>query len=184
MKKNAVKPSVKAGTRLPRRKADALIIQYTKLARSIASSAYRRLPNHDFGDILGAAMLGLTDAARRFDPSKGVPFECYARTRISGSIIDAHRSLHKVGYVNEFPPDPVVEADVYTADLEAFQLRKAITPHLKILSDFEQQLVSLRYVHSLTLREIAAHLDVSECHISQVHRAILNKLRPRLAGIN
>jgi len=37
--------------------------------------------------------LGLIDAVRRYDPSKGIPFPAYARYRIRGSILDSLRAL-------------------------------------------------------------------------------------------
>jgi RNA polymerase sigma factor for flagellar operon FliA len=40
-----------------------------------------------------AAMLGLLQAFDGFDPSKGVPFETYARIRVRGAVQDELRSL-------------------------------------------------------------------------------------------
>jgi RNA polymerase sigma factor FliA len=37
-------------------------------------------------------MLGLTQANRAYDDAKGVPFEVYARTRVTGAILDDLRS--------------------------------------------------------------------------------------------
>jgi RNA polymerase sigma factor FliA len=39
---------------------------------------------------------GLLDAARRFDPERGVPFRGYASFRVRGSIIDGVRSLTRL----------------------------------------------------------------------------------------
>lgn len=59
---------------------------------AVASYAYR-LPGYvDLDDLTGAAILGLVEAARRFDPSRGVPFEPWALQRIRGAILDAARS--------------------------------------------------------------------------------------------
>jgi RNA polymerase sigma factor (sigma-70 family) len=165
--------------RLSRKRQDALIEAHLPLAKSIATAAFRRLPNHPFEDILGAARLGLVDAARRFLPAKKVPFEAYARTRISGSIIDAHRKLHKTQYVNEFPPEPVDDGLWFQKPLENHMLRKAMQPALKLLDPFELRIVQLRYGQDMTLSAIAGELDVSECHVSQVHKRVLGILRSR-----
>lgn len=169
--------------RLPRAKQDALIEKYLPLARSIATAAFRRLPNHRFEDILGAAHLGLVDAARRFLPGKNVPFECYARTRIGGSIIDAHRALHKTAYVNEFPPDPVDDGAWFQEPVANDMLRRGMSVLLKTLPHFELRIIQLRYGHDMTLREIAAELGVSECHVSQTHRLLLRSLQGRAASL-
>ncbi|NTV14059.1 MAG: FliA/WhiG family RNA polymerase sigma factor [Desulfobulbaceae bacterium] len=44
-------------------------------------------------DISSAATLGLIDAARRFDPGKGVLFKTFAEQRIRGAIIDEARKM-------------------------------------------------------------------------------------------
>lgn len=167
--------------RLSRKKQDELIEKYLPLAKQIARSAFHRLPNHRYEDILGAAHLGLVDAARRFLPGKKVPFECYARTRITGSIIDSHRALHKTQYVNEFPPDPVDDGGWFTKPVADDMLRKAMATVLTTLDPFERSLIELRYWEDLTLREIAARLDVSECHVSHTHRRLLSSLSIRVA---
>lgn len=163
---------------------ERLIQQYLPLARSLAYSAYKRLPNHPYEDILSAGYLGLVDAARRFAPSLGVPFECYARTRISGSIIDAHRALHRTQYVNEFPPEPITDGTEFERPAAEGMLARSIQPLLKLLNDFELQIIQLRYYSGdMTLKQIAEKLGVSECHVSTTHREVLNKLRPRLEAM-
>ncbi len=47
----------------------------------------------ELDDLLSYARAGLLDAARRFDPQRGVPFRAYATLRVRGSIIDGIRSL-------------------------------------------------------------------------------------------
>src|SRR5690606_27303369 len=39
---------------------------------------------------------GLLDAARRFDPTRGVPFRAYANFRVKGAIIDGVRAMSRV----------------------------------------------------------------------------------------
>jgi RNA polymerase sigma factor for flagellar operon FliA len=45
----------------------------------------------EFDDLVAYGRIGLLDAADRFDPTKGVPFEAFARRRIQGAIIDGIR---------------------------------------------------------------------------------------------
>jgi len=50
-------------------------------------------PHHvDRGELRRAGALGLVEAARRWDPARGVPFEGYAVVRIRGAILDAARA--------------------------------------------------------------------------------------------
>jgi len=56
--------------------------------RMAAQMAMRvpRFVNRD--DLVSAGMLGLAQAAKSWDPERGVPFEKYARIRVRGAIVD------------------------------------------------------------------------------------------------
>jgi RNA polymerase sigma factor for flagellar operon FliA len=58
------------------------------LARRMAAS----MPNSiDIGDLVQDGMIGLIDAAHRFDESRGIKFETFAERRVRGAMIDALR---------------------------------------------------------------------------------------------
>src|SRR3972149_11940677 len=58
------------------------------LARRMAAS----MPNSiDIGDLVQDGVLGLIDAANRFDESRNIKFETFAERRVRGAIIDALR---------------------------------------------------------------------------------------------
>jgi RNA polymerase sigma factor FliA len=79
-----------AAARNPER--DRLIAEHIDMARRIALKAARRLPerlSHD--DIIAAAMVGLTEAADRFNPTRGEPFVAFAEKRIRGAVLDELR---------------------------------------------------------------------------------------------
>src|SRR5882672_4774245 len=58
------------------------------LARRMASS----MPNSiDIGDLVQDGVLGLIDAAHRFDEERGIKFETFAERRVRGAMIDALR---------------------------------------------------------------------------------------------
>jgi RNA polymerase sigma factor for flagellar operon FliA len=51
-------------------------------------------PRHvDRQELARAGALGLVEAAQRFDPSRGVPFDRFAARRIRGAILDAVRAV-------------------------------------------------------------------------------------------
>src|SRR5438034_9963279 len=50
------------------------------------------MPNSiDLGDLVQDGMLGLIDAAHRFDEDRGIKFETFAERRVRGAMIDALR---------------------------------------------------------------------------------------------
>src|SRR3954452_17859273 len=58
------------------------------LARRMAAT----MPNSiDIGDLVQDGMIGLIDAAHRFDESRGIKFETFAERRVRGAMIDALR---------------------------------------------------------------------------------------------
>jgi len=71
---------------------DRLIAEHIDMARRIALKAARRLPErmtHD--DVIAAAMVGLTEAADRYDSTRGEPFVAFAEKRIRGAVLDELR---------------------------------------------------------------------------------------------
>jgi RNA polymerase sigma factor for flagellar operon FliA len=58
------------------------------LVRRAVAELSARMPRHAArDDLVSAGMAGLAQAARMFDPSRGVPFDRYAATRIRGAQI-------------------------------------------------------------------------------------------------
>jgi RNA polymerase sigma factor for flagellar operon FliA len=59
-----------------------------QLARRVAATMPHSI---DIGDLVQDGVIGLIDAARRFDESRGIKFETFAERRIRGAMIDALR---------------------------------------------------------------------------------------------
>src|SRR5207237_8171556 len=69
------------------------ILAHTALAKGIALRLAGRVPKSvEMDDLVAAAMVGLIDAADRYDQSRGIPFEAYSRRRIQGAVLDALRA--------------------------------------------------------------------------------------------
>ena len=85
-------PSESAGSCVPPNAATAVsreqvVTSYLGLVRSVASR-YRDL-GLPFDDLVQEGSLGLLEAIDRFDPSRGTPFDGYARFRIRRAIRNA-----------------------------------------------------------------------------------------------
>ena len=71
---------------------ESLLLEMLPLVRRIALGIHRRLPAHvDVDDLIGNGTLGLVEAINKFDPSKEVKLETYARHRVRGAILDGLR---------------------------------------------------------------------------------------------
>jgi RNA polymerase sigma factor FliA len=73
---------------------DALVMAHVDLVRSMASRLGRRLPSQvELSELVSVGVLGLIEAANRYQPTLGVPFDAFARRRIHGAMLDALRGL-------------------------------------------------------------------------------------------
>ncbi len=73
---------------------DRLVLQHLPLVRSIAVRVYENLPVHvDLDDLIHAGVMGLFDAALKYNGDKQVSFRGYAKHRIKGAILDSLRDM-------------------------------------------------------------------------------------------
>lgn len=70
-----------------------LLMQYAPLVRRLALQLIAKLPaSVDLDDLIQAGMLGLLDAAKRYQDDLGAKFETYASQRIRGAMLDELRA--------------------------------------------------------------------------------------------
>ena len=70
------------------------LMQHIGLVKRVALHLKTRLPNFmELNELIQVGTIGLIEAAKSFDDSKGVEFEVFARTRIRGAILDQVRKL-------------------------------------------------------------------------------------------
>ncbi|PCH58217.1 MAG: RNA polymerase sigma factor FliA [SAR86 cluster bacterium] len=82
---------------------DDIVERYAPLVKRIAHHLLLRMPaSVQVDDLIQSGMIGLMEAARKYDISKGASFETYAGIRIRGSMLDevrkgdwAPRSVHR-----------------------------------------------------------------------------------------
>jgi RNA polymerase sigma factor FliA len=73
---------------------DRLVLEHLPLVRAIAVRVYENLPVHlDLDDLVHAGIMGLFDAATKYDDNKQVTFKGYAKHRIKGAILDSLREM-------------------------------------------------------------------------------------------
>ncbi len=73
---------------------DKLVMEHVGLVKALANRLAHRLPSQvEVSELISVGVLGLIDAAGRFKPSLGVPFDAFARRRIQGAMLDMLRDL-------------------------------------------------------------------------------------------
>ena len=119
------------------------IEQYLPLVEQVVVQVAVNFPRHvDRAELVRAGVLGLVEAAHRYDDSRGVPFDRFAALRIRGAILDAVRQA-------DWAPRSVraMSRRVDSAETELAN-RLARTPTIEELADAvgtsRQDLLALR----------------------------------------
>jgi len=72
---------------------DAKMREFAPLVRRMARHLHSKLPpSVEIDDIIQAGMIGLMDAASRFDEAQGIQFGAYATQRVRGAMLDELRA--------------------------------------------------------------------------------------------
>src|SRR5579863_9449006 len=86
--------SARKKSKVQRSLRDRIVLDHLPLVKAIAVRVHENLPVHvDLDDLIHAGILGLFDAANKFNPEKQVVFSSYAKHRIKGAILDSLRQL-------------------------------------------------------------------------------------------
>jgi len=71
-----------------------LVLDHIGLVKGLALRMARRVPAQvEVSELMSVGMVGLIDAAGRFQASLGVPFDAFARRRVHGAMLDWLRNL-------------------------------------------------------------------------------------------
>jgi len=80
---------------VPRMHPEDLIFAHQGLVRAIARGIHRSFPSYiELDDLIGYGQLGLAQAARDFDPDRGIQFSTFAYYRIRGAILDGANQMN------------------------------------------------------------------------------------------
>ena len=71
----------------------ALVTHGVDVVPKVVASLSAHFPSHvERAELVRAGMVGLVEAAHRFDATRGIPFERFAASRIRGAVLDAVRA--------------------------------------------------------------------------------------------
>jgi RNA polymerase sigma factor for flagellar operon FliA len=74
--------------------SEALVMAHLGMVKRVALHLKVRLPPFmELDELMQVGMIGLLEAARAFDPTKGIEFESFALSRVRGAILDEVRQL-------------------------------------------------------------------------------------------
>ena len=137
-------------------------------------------------------MMGLVEAAERFEPGRGHAFASFARPRVRGAILDGLGQLGPRGRLpGKRAPLPLQPEHERLAgdrpgpeqELSRRRLQWALRLALDNLPQRARLVVEQRYFEHRTLVDIGLELGVSKSRASRLHAAALRKLRVELAAV-
>jgi len=74
--------------------SEALVMAHLGMVKRVALHLKVRIPPFmELDELMQVGMIGLLEAARAFDPTKGIEFESFALSRVRGAILDEVRQL-------------------------------------------------------------------------------------------
>ena len=169
-----------------------LIETHLDLSRKAAAMVYPRVKEHlQFDELVALANIGLTEAASRYDPTKGASFSTFAWYRVHGAIIDGIRrstNLPKRVWAKLVALRAASEYLEHRADRDAGAAQKGVAPASggDALAAIKEAMSAIRtmYVTSLeTLQEekgfdpggetpeLAEHIDTTRLGV-RIRKAI------------
>jgi RNA polymerase sigma factor for flagellar operon FliA len=138
---------------------DQLVMQHVPLVKTLAQRLAQRLPSQvEVNDLISVGVIGLIDAAGRYKPTLGVPFDAFARRRVQGAMLDSLRDL-------DWAPRSLrrLRRDVDTAigtlrrRLGREPEEKEIADELSLsMADYEKSMEQLRTLDVGTIRSLDA----------------------------
>jgi RNA polymerase sigma factor for flagellar operon FliA len=175
-----------------------LVRDHLDLVGRTVAKVSARYPRHvDREELWNAGALGLVEAARRFNPDAGIPFERYAAIRIRGAIIDstrtrdwASRSVRRRYRDMEETSESLRDADGHEPDRQT--LAKALGVTMEELNKTQAQSAASMLLYldhqrpedNVSLRDTIVDHDLStqpEAALEQ--REMLGTLRNSVEGL-
>lgn len=176
-------------TPLPKAVRNAMVEENMGLAYFYARKF--QASHMEYEDLVQEGMIGLMDAAERFDPDRGVKFATYAMWHIRKTIMEAIRSRNDIvrtprrhelkSCVTLENAEQMVDSEPAASDLlEAEEEHDAIHHCIRRLPAREAIVIRLRHginTEKLTLKKVGHILGVSPERVRQIQNDAEENLR-------
>ena len=169
----AIIDSLASGELRPVGSSNMLSSDHIAIANSIARRLARRygtlLPKDD---IDGFALLGLCEAANRYNPACDGPFLPFATRRIKGAVLDELRRLdvpeELVAARDDVTPIDTVISEAPSAEvvIDDRIVLGLLDSARRLLSSADAELIALRFEQDMSIAAIARKLNTTESRVS------------------
>ena len=153
-----------------------VLLQYMGLVKKTALFLRARLPEYmELNDMVQLGMLGLMEAYKSFDESRGVNFEVFAKIRVRGAIIDEARKLSKITRKAIETKKSHEEARLLLQNtLERNPSNREVADHLNLsIEEFEHQRT---HANSFNFQELEPLIENQEFDIADQDSNVLETM--------
>lgn len=140
-------------------------------------------------DLVQEGMVGLMEAAERFDPAMQVAFSLYAVHRVRGRMLDFLKKMNQEIPCDGSEPDMQSAWAGMTAPDLAFEtadrslLHSEVDRAMRRLPEKEQDILRHVFIQERTAAETADQLDVSTAYVYRLEKRGIRRLRGMLSKL-
>jgi RNA polymerase sigma factor (sigma-70 family) len=137
-----------------------------------------------FDDLQQEGLMGMMEAAERFDEKRGAKFSTYATYFIKGKVLEYLRKEKKLNIADidlseneniEFNPASVYEESTAEARVNGKDKMRGAIP--ESFPDIEKRVLAMFFLQEKTLKEIAVELDITREKVRQVKQKGVRRLK-------
>ncbi|MGN1029745.1 MAG: sigma-70 family RNA polymerase sigma factor [Bacilli bacterium] len=167
------------------------------LAKAIAFNFYKILKSkYTYEEIESTAYLGLIEAAKKFDESKGFKFSTYATHHVVGRIKRMYRDdkwynlkrgvKHDMKSLN-FVIDPEHNTEMQDILKDEINIEEDVVNELTVkkllasLNEKDKKIIYLYFYEQLSQQEISEIVNIHQASVSRTLKTSLIKMRKQLA---
>ncbi len=159
-------------------------MDYTELVIKCAH-AYSAQSSFDAGDLISYAYFGLVDAQKKYDPSKGMPFEKYVRIKIYNAMIDGirkERGRRKINPQMVALDEYIPSANDVQKEIELREAIRKVNKAMSALPERQRRIIKRHYIDGAKFGEIAQEFCISAARTSQLHKEAICTLREMVSA--
>ena len=140
-------------------------------------------------DLIQEGMVGLMEAAEKFNPDNGVAFSLYALHRVRGRMIDFLRQNQQevlVDMQDEIQAQPYLQSatgDTAFESADFDSLNHAVSSAFSRLPGREQDVLRNVYYKEKTAAETAEAMDVSTAYVYKLEKKGIRRMRGMLSRL-
>ena len=140
-------------------------------------------------DLIQEGMVGLMEAAEKFNPDNGVAFSLYALHRVRGRMIDFLRQNRQevlVDMQDEIQAQPYLQSatgDTAYESADFDSLNHAVSSAFSRLPGREQDVLRNVYYKEKTAAETADAMDVSTAYVYKLEKKGIRRMRGMLSRL-